>query len=110
MSEVYGTNLVGELISILDEGGISHNELGVGMDGDDVSGLFYRIRFAHGGRVEIFPDQILLFLGKQYIMYAWSAANGVVEDVKKAVEIIKDGKNPGFNRVGTVVEKEETVE
>lgn len=105
MSAAYGTNLVWELISVLDEGGISHNELGVGLDGDVVSGLFYRIRFAHGGRVEIFPDEILLFLGEQYIMYAWTAANGVVEDVKRTVEIINRGKNPGFNGVGTVVEK-----
>lgn len=110
MSEVYGTNLVGELISILDKGGISHNELGVGLDGDDVSGLFYRIRFAHGGRVEIFPDEILLFLGEEFKLYAWSAANGVVEDVKRAVDIINRGKKPGINRVLTVVEKEETVE
>lgn len=107
MSAVYGTNLVGELISILDEGGISHNELGVGLDGDDVSGLFYRIRFAHGGRVEIFPDQILLFLGEEFILYAWTAVNGVVEDVKRAVEIINRGKKPGFNGLGTVVEKKE---
>jgi len=32
MGAVYGTNLVGELISVLDKGGISHNELGVGVD------------------------------------------------------------------------------
>lgn len=105
MSAEYGTNLVGEVISVLDKGGVSYDELGVGLDGDDVSGLFYRIRFAHGGRVEIFPDQILLFLGEQYIMYAWTAANGVVEDVKRAVEIINHGKEPGFNGVLTVVEK-----
>jgi|GEM_PF-3609728 hypothetical protein len=107
MSSFYGTNLVGELISILDKGGISHNELGVGLDVGDVSGLFYRIRFEHGGRVEIFPDEILLFLGEQYIMYAWTAANGVVEDVNRAVDIINRGKKPGFNGVGTVVEKKE---
>ena len=104
MGAVYGTNLVGELISVLDEGGVSHNELGVGLDENDVSGLFYRIRFERGGRVEIFPDQILLFLGEQYIMYAWSAANGVVEDLKRAVEIIKSGKRPGI-RTFSVVEK-----
>ena len=105
MSAEYGTNLVKELISVLEKGGISHNELGVGLDGEDVSGLFYRIRFEHGGRVEIFPDQILLFLGEEYKMYAWTAANGVVEDVKRAVEIISRGKKPGINRVLTVVEK-----
>ncbi len=110
MSAVYGTNLVRELISILDEGGISHDELGVGLDGGDVSGLFYRIRFEHGGRVEIFPDEILLFLGEEYIMYAWTAANGVVEDVKRTVDIINRGKTPGFNGTFTVMEKEDIAE
>jgi len=107
MGAVYGTNLVGELISVLDKGGISHNELGVELDGSDVSGLFYRIRFKHYGRVEIFPDEILLFLGEEFKIYAWTAANGVVEDVKRAVEIINRGKKPGINGVLTVVEKED---